>query len=104
MILTALLMAAAAPLPADAPKPVAPQMRIVIRDLDFTRAEHIDRFVVRVRQASQDFCARHADVVTPDRLGDRTLCVDGMSLAAARALPAADWDRLVRSGRLRELR
>ncbi len=88
----------------DAPTPGAPQMRVVIRDIDFDRPDHIDRFVVRVRQASEDFCARHIAVVTPDHIGDPELCVDGMSLAAARALPRADWDRLVRSGRLRDLR
>lgn len=82
----------------------APEMRVTIGDLDFDRPEHISLFVQRTRAASRDYCARHIAFVTPDRMGDPSVCESGMAYLAARALPDQAWERLRASGQLRRFR
>lgn len=103
MLLSALLAVAAL---ADAPAThsPAPQMRVVIRDLDFDRREDIQTFVDRTRAASRDYCARHIAFVTPDRQGNPDLCEEGMAWLTVRAMPQSHRTRLIRSGLGRRLR
>lgn len=85
---TALLFAAALLATQDAPSArPAPEMRVEIGDLDFQRDDDLRTFADRVRTASRAFCDRHLDLVTPDRLGDSSVCRSEMRRLAYRALP-----------------
>jgi UrcA family protein len=82
----------------------APEMRVAIGDLDFTRASGQDEFVRRVDAASRDYCRDHIEIVTPDRLGDVSVCRAEMRRLAYRALPAPRMHQLAQAGRLRAIR
>lgn len=82
----------------------APEMRIAIGDLDFARAADQDVFIRRVQAASRDYCRQHIEVVTPDRLGDVSVCRAEMRRLAYRALPASRMQQFAQAGRLRAIR
>ena len=91
---------AAAPQPAQP----APEMRVVIGDLDFARDADQNEFIRRVHAASRDYCRQYIEVVTPDRLGDVAVCRAEMRRLAYRALPAARMQQFAEAGRLRAIR
>ena len=103
-MLLSTLLAVATLAHTPAPRTNAPQMRVVIRDLDFDRREDVLAFVQRTRAASRDYCSRHIAIVTPDRMGDSRPCERGMSMLAAEALPENARQALIRSGQSRRLR
>ena len=82
----------------------APQMHVQVRDLDFSRPEHVTLFVDRTRAASRDFCARHIAFVTPQSISNPRVCESGMSHLAARALPSEAFALVQASGQLRRFR
>lgn len=82
----------------------APQMRVTIHDLDFDRRDDVEVFVRRTRVASRRYCARHMEIVTPDRMGTPAVCERGMALLTFEALPEDAQQRLVRSGQSRRFR
>lgn len=99
LILAAALMTQAAPAPS-----AEPELRVAIGDLDFTRPADQDAFMQRVRAASRAFCDRHLDLVTPERLGDPTICRAEMRRLAYRALPERQRREIASTGRFRAIR
>ena len=100
-----LILAAALMVPQAAPASSAePELRVAIGDLDFTRPADQDEFVRRVRDASRAFCDRHLEIVTPDRLGDPTICRVEMRRLAYRALPERQRREMASAGRYRVIR
>ena len=100
-----LVLAAALMLPPAAPAtPAEPELRVAIGDLDFARPADQDEFLRRVRAASRAFCDRHLEIVTPDRLGDPTICRVEMRRMAYRALPDRHRQDMARAGRHRVIR
>lgn len=81
-----------------------PPMRVAIHDIDFNRREDVTRFLQRTRAASRAYCARHVEVVTPDRLATRGVCEKGMTGLAFDALPDHARESLIRSGQSRRFK
>ena len=98
MLLSALIIATTL---AQAP---APPMRIAIHDIDFDLRDDVTRLLQRTRAASRSYCARHVEVVTPDRLATRGVCEKGMTGLAFDALPDHARESLIRSGQSRRFR
>lgn len=93
------------PAPTQAPQAVQPpELRVAIHDLDFTRPADLDAFASRVRSASRAFCNRHLELVTPERLGDSSVCRAEMRRLAYRALPETRRLQIADARRFRVVR
>ena len=81
----------------------APDMRVSTQGLDLARPGHAEQLAERIRAESRVWCARHAAVLTPDHLGDASLCETEMRRRARTALPRQAWRPFARAGGLRAL-
>jgi UrcA family protein len=81
-----------------------PDMRIVVGDLDFARAAHLDEFARRVQSASRAYCDQHLERVMPARMDDPALCRAEMRRLAYRALPLEHQRQFTGTERFRAIR
>ena len=69
----------------------APELRVQISDLDFSRPEQAMTFIQRVDAAAQVFCDQHRAVVTPLSLQGTRACETEMRRFAVNRLDRERW-------------
>ena len=69
----------------------APELRVQIADLDFSRPEQARVFVQRVNAAADAFCDQHRAVVTPPSLQGTKVCETEMRRFAINRLDRERW-------------
>lgn len=69
----------------------APELRVQISDLDFSRPEQARVFIQRVDAAAAAFCDQHRAVVTPPSLRGTKVCETEMRRFTVNRLDRARW-------------
>jgi UrcA family protein len=76
----------------------APDMRVEAQGLNMARPGEALILAERIRVASRDWCALHRAVLTPDSIGDPSVCEREMRRRASHALPWPHRVQFVRAG------
>lgn len=76
----------------------APDMHVDAEGLNMARPGEAMILAGRIRAASHDWCAVHRAVLTPDSLGDASVCEREMRRRAYIALPRPQRVHFVRAG------
>lgn len=69
----------------------APELRVQVSDLDFSRPEQARIFIQRVDAAADAFCDQHRVVVTPPSLRGTKICEAEMRRFAINRLDGERW-------------
>jgi len=81
-----------------------PPLRVEVAGLDLNRPSDARILAARIEDASLRYCDVHIRTLTPDRVGDPTLCRRAVADLLVGRLDRAQWRAFASSGGLRALR